>query len=497
MNQDYQQIKVEHESLLERVVQDRDSASVKEIEAFIDKACKVGETVVDTKLRDELRSVISRWDGFVYDLTGRSLHNHLAPASEKAVSEYTKTKAELQNTSTVWDVPENKTIEGSTIKLETPTGAVSLTGSLKRLWRKLNRTRDQRYSSDSQTGAMRISLLDRIEVPGGPVPLDSPFYVHRAADDQLHRYLGQSGTITTIRGARQTGKTSLLARVAYYARKQGFQAIHIDFQQAFSPSELTSLDKTLRSLAYAIAQELDLQTTNVDRIWAGLNNAKTKSTEFLEEQVLKKTKHPVFLLIDEADTVLDTAFHTDFFGLFRAWHNRGAFDKLYQKLNVVMAISTHPALLIQDVRQSPFNIGLRLSMDDFTESQIQKLNLLYKSPLRSEEIPEMRKLLGGHPYLVQKALYTLVCEKKKWPELAAEADRADGPFGDHLRYYMELLRRDPKLVQATQAILKSETWPPGEIRQKLESAGLIIVQGGDRCVFRYGLYRDFFGNQLT
>ena len=50
--------------------------------------------------------------------------------------------------------------------------------------------------------------------PGEGASAAAPFYVRRATDDQLYNYLQKPGTITTVRGARQTGKTSLLARVA-------------------------------------------------------------------------------------------------------------------------------------------------------------------------------------------------------------------------------------------------------------------------------------------
>jgi serine/threonine-protein kinase len=273
-------------------------------------------------------------------------------------------------------------------------------------------------------------------------------------------------------------------------------AIHIDFQQASSSSELTSLDATLRSLAYAIANEIGVQTTSIDQIWYEPTGPKLKITKFLESQVLEKAKRPVFLLIDEADAVLDRSFHADFFGLFRAWNNKSAFDELWKKLNVIMAISTHPAVLIKDARQSPFNVGLRLQLGDFTEREIQALNVAYKSPLSVSDILAAQKLLGGHPYLIQQALYTLVHEQMAWADLEKVAAQANGPFDAHLRYHMELLKQDPECVQAAKAILASNACPPPEIQQKLVSAGLIKVEG-DRCSFRYGLYKRYFGDQLT
>ena len=80
-------------------------------------------------------------------------------------------------------------------------------------------------------------------MPTGVVPLDSFFYIRRRADEQLETQLGGQGTITTIRGGRQTGKSSLFIRAVEYARKQGALVLSLDFQGIFGPSELSDLSR--------------------------------------------------------------------------------------------------------------------------------------------------------------------------------------------------------------------------------------------------------------
>jgi len=70
--------------------------------------------------------------------------------------------------------------------------------------------------------------------------------------------------------------------------------------------------------------------------------------------------------MDEVDRLLQTAFHSDFFALLRSWHNSRAFDDRWNRLNIVMVISTEPYLLIPDANQSPFNVGL---INDFPASK--------------------------------------------------------------------------------------------------------------------------------
>lgn len=340
------------------------------------------------------------------------------------------------------------------------------------------------------------TTIGAIEVPSGVVPLNSPFYIERASDAQLSSQLARPGTTITIRGARQTGKTSLLVRGAAYAREQGARVVHLDFQGLFDRPAQLDYDQFFRYLAYAVAHSAQVKTAEVDAIWDTPSGARIRLTRVIGDLLLAKASTPVVLVIDEADILLHTSFYEEFFGLLRVWHNNRAFDPLWTKLSIVLAISTHPSLLIEDVHQSPFNVGLTIYLPDFTEAQIQALNDKHGAPLHSSETGAAMDLLGGHPYLIRQALYTMACDDMNWYELAAVANKTDGPFGQHLRYYLELLQRDDECVQAARQILQTEMCPPGEARLKLESAGLVTVSDDNRCVFRYGLYKEFFGSQL-
>ena len=99
-------------------------------------------------------------------------------------------------------------------------------------------------------------------------------------------------------------------------------------------------------------------------------------------------------------------FKKHFFALLRSWDSRRAFDANWRKLNLVVVISTHPYLLIDDVNLSPFNVGLNIQLKDFNSDQVADLNQRHGSPLMPEEIPALMALLGGHPYLVRQAFYT-------------------------------------------------------------------------------------------
>lgn len=96
--------------------------------------------------------------------------------------------------------------------------------------------------------------------------LHDPMYIVRPADAQLQESLTRLGTTTTIRGSRQTGKTSLVARGLHHARAQDVQTVFLDFQALDEPP---TLDALLQTLALNLCAQLRLDPTLVERAWRG------------------------------------------------------------------------------------------------------------------------------------------------------------------------------------------------------------------------------------
>jgi hypothetical protein len=351
---------------------------------------------------------------------------------------------------------------------------------------------DGRVVSDEETISAPLPEVDprfieELEAPGGAVRLRSKFYIERSADAQVRRQVLRSGTTTTIRASRQTGKSSLLVRGVHHARENGRKVVHLDFQ-LIDPDNLQTLDTFLRYFAGMMVRRLRLNPARVEKSWRGSLGAKDKLTYLLEDYILPETEAPIVLAMDEVDRLLQTSFHTEFFGMLRAWHNRNI-------LNMVMVISTEPYLLIDDIHQSPFNVGLMLSLDDFDETQVRDLNHRHGSPLADGEIPALMTLLNGHPYLTRKALYTLVVERLTWDELSKIAATDIGPFDDHLRRYLWLLRDKPELTCALKSVIQHSTCPDEALFYRLYQAGL-VKGNSEACTCRCLLYDVYLRQRL-
>ena len=306
-----------------------------------------------------------------------------------------------------------------------------------------------------------------------------------------------SGDTLVIKGARQNGKSSLLARAQALCLKEGRRAIYLDLQQ-LDAGHLASLDTLLRALAKRIAKALRTEVT-VEEVWDEDLGAKESFVDFLETAVLAPTTEPVLLALDEVDRVFDQPYRGDFFAAVRGWHNNRAIRPVWDHLHLAIAHATDPTLWIDDLSQSPFNVGERLHLPGFTAAQIAELDRRHGNPLGAAEAAEdLRQLVGGQPYLVRRALYVLVTDRIPLAQLRAIAGDDRGPFGDHLRQRLWALTRPEShaALQALKEVLNTGQCSDELAFQRLQAAGL--VEGVDRRQAQPAcdLYRDYFRRHL-
>lgn len=360
-------------------------------------------------------------------------------------------------------------------------------------------TLDGLFESTEKIGAPLPASDPRLAVDlrmdTGAVKSTSPFYVEREADRWLLRQISMAGSTSIVKGARQTGKSSLLARAHNTAKKDRKKSFYLDFQ-LLDESVLKDLDSLCRYLAQKIAVSLRMSVESFEA-WNENLGPKDNLTDFLEQVLVIEPDMPVLLLFDEADRIFDFAYRDDFFGLIRAWHNRRSLEEVWDNLSLVIAHATEPYLWIQDINQSPFNVGDRHTLRDFTIEHVAKLNKLHGNPLYGEkEIKGLHELVGGRPYLVRQALYSMAT--RNWSLKMLEENGADdrGPFGDHLRWYIWCFNRHEDLKEALKQVLRQNRCDNEMYFLKLRASGLIIGETRHEVQMSSRLYTNYFGKHI-
>ncbi len=338
---------------------------------------------------------------------------------------------------------------------------------------------------------------DDLMPPTGVLPLDSRYYVVRPTDHGLRGALARGDSIVRIRGARQMGKTSLLARGMQQAREAGAHVVMTDFQ-TFSPRQLESAETFFTTLARWLAKALRFDV-DLGAVWDPLQGPNWNFREYLLTQVLERCPEPLVWGMDEVDMLFGCDFSSEVFGLFRSWHNERALHPHlpWSRFTLVIAHATEAHLFIADLNQSPFNVGTTLTVQDFSLEQTAELNERYDAPLRAAgEIARYQGLLGGHPYLTHRGLHELAAGGLGMAALETVADRDDGPFGDHLRRMLTLVARDPDLCEATRAVLRGQPCPVPDSFYRLWSAGVLAGETARAARPRCELYARYLRRHL-
>jgi AAA-like domain/TIR domain len=334
-----------------------------------------------------------------------------------------------------------------------------------------------------------------VRLETGTLGLSSPFYVRRGIDHQVENLVLQEGSTIIVKGPRQVGKSSLLARALKHGKQNQAVVFYLDFQLV-DAQHFETLGRLFRYLANRISHKLRTSFRPLD-VWNELLGDKDSLTDFIERAVLDESEAPVIFAFDEADRVFRYDYRDDFFATLRGWHNNRAVSDQWRKLNIIVTHATDPILWIQDLHQSPFNVGERFRLGNFSAAEISELNSRHGSPLRTNvEIEELIQLVGGQPYLTRQALYWLSTGVGTRNELIRRATDESGPFGDHLRSRLWSLRNNDRLRRTIRIILRDGVCESENDFQSLLASGLIRGSSRFAVEMNCDLYRDYFKQHL-
>src|SRR5258708_39260462 len=133
----------------------------------------------------------------------------------------------------------------------------------------------------------------------------------------------------------------------------------------------------------------------------------------IRQVVLVKVTAPLVIFIDEIDATRSLPFSTDeFFAGIRELYNERSETRELNRLTFCLLGVATPSDLIQDTRTTPFNIGQRIDLTDFTESEA---GILARGLNREEQAGGARLEGGlhraaGHPHPPQGAWWAAAAD---------------------------------------------------------------------------------------
>ncbi len=302
--------------------------------------------------------------------------------------------------------------------------------------------------------ADEIDLAAGFFVAGGTLPHDAPSYVVRRADQDLYDGLMQ-GKFCYALTARQMGKSSLMVRTAVRLREMGVGVALLDLTGI---GQNLSVEQWYAGLFNQLGQWLDL-SEELSEFWQAhqLLSPLQRWLRALRLVVLPRyLDRRVVIFVDEIDAVRKLPFSTDeFFAGIRECFNDRATDPELERLTFCLLGVVTPSDLIRDTRTTPFNIGQRIELNDFTLAEAEPLvcGLGRDKQFGVKLLGRVLYWTNGHPYLTQR-----LCQA------AMETNSQPSPHSqqlvDHLCAEMffspRARERDDNLLFVRERILRSE-----------------------------------------
>ncbi|MGC9528333.1 MAG: AAA-like domain-containing protein [Limnospira sp.] len=341
----------------------------------------------------------------------------------------------------------------------------------------------------------------QFEYPGGPVPLDSPFYIFRPPiEERIYQEIEKPGSVIRIRAPRKMGKSSLLYRILARAQQGGYFTVSIDLTRA-DVEVLSDLNRFLRWFCATVCHHLHL-SSQLDDYWDEDIGSKISCTIYFQDYILTQLDRPLFLALNEVNHLFEyPRVATEFLPLLRSWYEEARQVEVLQKMRLAIVHSTEIYVPLK-LNQSPFNIGLPIRLPSFTAEQVEDLARRHGLGGNIEDlVPQLMEMVGGHPYLVRLALYELVNSwggttgdlSDRLRDIFDTATTQAGIYNQHLCELLAILEDQPELLDGLETVVMAEGGTQIEpiVAYKLESLGLVKLTG-NKATVGCELYRQYF-----
>jgi hypothetical protein len=290
-----------------------------------------------------------------------------------------------------------------------------------------------------------------------------------------------------------------MSRVVKHGVQLGYRTVVLNLRDAVA-SDFKSLDNFLQWLIVSISEILEIEQS-LEEHWAkSLGNCKIKCRTYFEKYILPGD-NPIVITLDEVDKLFPhEEIAGDFLGTLRTWHEYAKTKPLWQQLRLLIL---HRQIFNQiNINQSPFNTGTEIKLIDFTSEQVESLANKYKLNWGNTQVEQLIAMVGGHPYLIKKAIEVISRQDITLENFLKSAPTASGCYRTHLERHLRYLQSNTALLDIFKEIVLSDS--PIQINTditlddavKLYDCGLVELSNNNVSP-RYQIYRLYFQERLA
>lgn len=233
-------------------------------------------------------------------------------------------------------------------------------------------------------------------------------YVERKADKQLHDIIESMQRPGYVLVSRQMGKTNLLLRAKRKWENADDLYVYIDMsnidekeRECFESLIDIAIDTHEDVLSCVRERIMDLRRVNITKSAVQAHNEELRA-------VLSAVKGKLVFILDEIDSLTRTSFSDNVFSQIRSVYFSRVNYPVLEKLTYVLSGVVEPTEIIKNPKISPFNIGEKILLDDFSREEY--LSFLTKAGLLGfgeTVIDRIYYWAGGNPRITWDICYEL------------------------------------------------------------------------------------------
>lgn len=202
--------------------------------------------------------------------------------------------------------------------------------------------------------------------------IPSQFYVERAADFQLRSIINDMARPGYVLVARQMGKTNLLLHTKEKYQSDSELYVYIDFSTMVGFTEDDCLN-------YFIDTAIELNWEKFEKAESQIQELRDKSNYkaskmFTRElRILLKYVDKIVFILDEIDALTRREYSDHIFSLIRGHYFASTNFPELKKATFILSGVIEPKDIIKDNNISPFNIGEKIYLLDFSYDEFKRL----------------------------------------------------------------------------------------------------------------------------
>ena len=303
-------------------------------------------------------------------------------------------------------------------------------------------------------------------------------YVERSADNQLRTIIDEMERPGYVLVARQMGKTNLLFNAKRTLENDKRLFVYVDLSSFFKLEK----DCYRNIIDNIIEPNEDIFEEIESKIYEIREQDLPSNKEYSKclRVILKYFDGDIIIILDEIDALASTDYSDHIFAQIRSTYFARTNFPIYNHLTYILSGVVEPSDLIKDKNKSPFNIGEKIYLNDFTKEEHDAFIIKSQLKISKENADEIFAWTSGNPRLTfdicsdieNNIINGILLDRKSIEKLIRKKYLVnfDIPPIDHIR---ELVRTNKIMRDAIVSIQKGINNISDEVKHKLYLYGVI------------------------